>query len=87
LDPLASVPWYFSGTKDLWREGNSSKVVVVELAQPAQVKRLALSHYDPVLDDRIIDAVLADTVRFEAIKQRGGRVEAISAYDGLELIV
>ena len=71
--------------KEHW--GHSSNVVAVELAQAAQVKRLALFHHDPVLDDPKIEAVLADTVRFEAISRRGAKIEVISAYDGLELTV
>jgi ribonuclease BN (tRNA processing enzyme) len=71
--------------KEHW--GHSSNVVAVELAQAAQVKRLALFHHDPVLDDRMLEVVLADTVRFEAISRRGAKAEVISAYDGLELTI
>jgi phosphoribosyl 1,2-cyclic phosphodiesterase len=71
--------------KEDW--GHSSNVVAVELAQAAQAKRLALFHHEPVLDDRMIEVVLADTVRFEWISRRDGKVEVISAYDGLELAV
>jgi hypothetical protein len=46
-----------------------------------------LFHHEPVLDDRMIEVVLADTVRFECISRRGDKVEVISAYDGLELTV
>ena len=67
--------------------GHSSNVVAVELSQAAQVKRLALFHHDPVLDDRMLEVVLDDTMRFEAISRRGEKVEVISAYDGLELTV
>jgi phosphoribosyl 1,2-cyclic phosphodiesterase len=67
--------------------GHSSNVVAVELSQAAQVKRLALFHHDPVLDDRMLEVVLADTVRFEAISRRGAKVEVLSAYDGLDLTV
>jgi len=67
--------------------GHSSNVVAVELAHAAQVKRLALFHHDPVLDDRMLEVVLGDTVRFEAISRRGARTEVISAYDGLELTI
>jgi ribonuclease BN (tRNA processing enzyme) len=66
---------------------HSSNVVAVELAHAAQVKRLALFHHDPVLDDRMLEVVLGDTVRFEAISRRGARTEEISAYDGLELTI
>ena len=71
--------------KEHW--GHSSNVVAVELAQAAQVKRLALFHHDPVLDDRMLEVVLADTVRFEAISRRRAKVEVLSAFDGLELTV
>jgi anti-anti-sigma factor len=71
--------------KEDW--GHSSNVVAVEMAQAAGVKRLALFHHEPVLDDRMIEVVLADTVRFEWISRRGDKVEVISAYDGLDLTV
>ena len=71
--------------KEHW--GHSSNVVAVELAQAAQVKRLALFHHDPILDDQMIDAVLADTMRFETISRHGTKVEVIAAYDGLELTI
>ena len=71
--------------KEHW--GHSSNVVAVELAQAARVKRLALFHHDPVLDDPKIEAVLADTVRFEAISRRGAKLDVLAAYDGLELTI
>jgi phosphoribosyl 1,2-cyclic phosphodiesterase len=71
--------------KEDW--GHSSNVIAVELAQAAQVKRLALFHHEPVLDDRMIEVVLADAVRYEWISRRGEKVEVVSAYDGLELTV
>jgi len=69
--------------KEDW--GHSSNVIAVELAQAAQVKRLALFHHEPVLDDRMIEGVLADAVRYECISRPGHKVVVISAYDGLEL--
>jgi len=71
--------------KEHW--GHSNNIVAVELAQAAQVKRLALFHHDPVLDDRMLDGVLAETERFEAISRRGTKTEVLSAYDGLELTI
>jgi anti-anti-sigma factor len=71
--------------KEDW--GHSSNVVGVELAQAAQVKRLALFHHEPVMDDRMIEVVLAETVQSEGISRRGNKVEVISAYDGLELTI
>jgi ribonuclease BN (tRNA processing enzyme) len=69
--------------KEDW--GHSSNVVAVELAQAARVRRLVLFHHEPVYDDRMLEEILADTVRFEAISRPGHEVEVISAYDGLEL--
>jgi anti-anti-sigma factor len=71
--------------KEDW--GHSSNVIAVELAQAAGVKRLALFHHEPILNDQMIEGVLAETVRFEWISRRGNKVEIISAYDGLELTV
>jgi anti-anti-sigma factor len=69
--------------KEDW--GHSSNVVAVELAQAAGVRRLVLFHHEPVYDDRMLEEIFADTVRFEAISRPGPEVEVISAYDGLEL--
>ena len=69
--------------KEDW--GHSSNVVAVELAQAAQVKRLVLFHHEPVMDDRMLEIVLAETVRSAWISRPGHEVEVISAYDGLEL--
>jgi len=71
--------------KEHW--GHSNNIVAVELAQAAQVKQLALFHHDPVLDDQMIEDVLADTVRFEAISRCGAKVDVLAAYDGLELTI
>jgi ribonuclease BN (tRNA processing enzyme) len=69
--------------KEDW--GHSSNVVAVELAQAARVRRLVLFHHEPVYDDRMLEEIFADTVRFEAISRPGHEVEVISAHDGLEL--
>ncbi len=69
--------------KEDW--GHSSNIVAVELAQAARVKRLVLFHHEPAYDDRMIEKVFADTVRFEEISRPDQKVEVISAYDGLEL--
>ena len=71
--------------KEDW--GHSSNMVGVELAQAAQVKRLILFHHEPLLDDRMIEDKLAETVRFEWISRRGEKVEVISAFDGMELTI
>jgi anti-anti-sigma factor len=67
--------------------GHSNNIVAVELAQAAQVKRLVLFHHEPACDDRMIEAVFGETVRFEEISRDGHKVEVIAAYDGLDLIV
>jgi anti-anti-sigma factor len=71
--------------KEDW--GHSSNMVAVELAQAAQVKRLVLFHHEPAYDDRMIEAVYGETVRFEEISRDGHKVEVIAAFDGLELTV
>jgi anti-anti-sigma factor len=69
--------------KEDW--GHSNNVVAVELAQAARAKRLVLFHHEPVCDDRMIERVLAETVRLEEISRHGDKLEVIAAYDGLEL--
>jgi len=71
--------------KEDW--GHSSNMIAVELAQMAKAKRLVLFHHEPVFDDRTIERVLAETVRFEEISRAGHKVEVLSAYDGLELTI
>lgn len=71
--------------KEDW--GHSSNIVAVELAQAARVKRLVLFHHEPAYDDRMIEAVLGETVRFEELSREGHRVEVVAAYDGLDLTV
>jgi anti-anti-sigma factor len=71
--------------KEDW--GHSSNMVAVELAQLARVKRLVLFHHEPVFDDRTIERVLAETIRFEELSRNDHKVEVVSAFDGLELII
>ena len=72
--------------KEDW--GHSSNMIAVELAQMAKAKRLVLFHHEPVFDDRTIERVLNETIRFEEISRGDGhKIEVISAYDGLELTV
>jgi anti-anti-sigma factor len=65
--------------------GHSSNIVAVELAQKARVRRLVLFHHEPTYDDRMIEAVLGETIRFEELSRDGHKVEVIAAYDGLDL--
>ena len=68
--------------KEDW--GHSSNVLGVELCQMAGAKRLALFHHEPVNDDARIDAILAETIRFEEITREGGApLSVCAAYDGL----
>lgn len=71
--------------KEDW--GHSSNIVAVELAQLANVKQLVLFHHEPAYDDAVIERVLRETARYEEISRDGHRVEVISAYDGLELMI
>ena len=56
------------------------------MAQKAAVKRLVMFHHEPTYDDRMIEAVLGETIRFEQISRDGHKVEVIAAYDGLDLV-
>lgn len=73
--------------------GHSSNIVGVELCQQAGVETLCMFHHEPVNGDGKLEALLAETRRFEEITrdallpgdELGRPVEVISAYDGLEL--
>jgi len=65
--------------------GHSSNVVGVELCQRAGAGHLCLFHHEPVFDDAAIDAVLAETRRFEEITRSGAPLRVSAAYDGLEI--
>jgi phosphoribosyl 1,2-cyclic phosphodiesterase len=65
--------------------GHSSNVVGVELCQRAGVRHLCMFHHEPVFDDAAIDAVLAETRRFEEITRTGAPLYVSAAYDGLEI--
>ena len=73
--------------KEDW--GHSSNIIAVELCQLARARHLCLFHHEPVFDDAMLDKILAETIRFEAISRDAAdlaeplRVSA--AYDGLEI--
>lgn len=70
--------------KEDW--GHSSNVLGVELCQMAGAKRLALFHHEPVNDDERIDAILAETIRFEEITRgEAAALQVLAAYDGLAI--
>jgi phosphoribosyl 1,2-cyclic phosphodiesterase len=53
----------------------------------AGAKQLCLFHHEPVNDDARIDAILAETIRFEEITRTGVALKICAAYDGLEIEV
>ncbi len=66
--------------------GHSSNVIGIDLAQRANVKRLALFHHEPNSDDAAILAIEAESRRFEQLTREGRpALEILSAYDGLEI--
>ncbi|NOT40452.1 MAG: MBL fold metallo-hydrolase [Alphaproteobacteria bacterium] len=67
--------------KEDW--GHSSNVLGVELCQTACAKQLCLFHHEPVNDDARIDAILAETIRFEEITRTGTALKVCAAYDGM----
>jgi anti-anti-sigma factor len=71
--------------KEDW--GHSNNMAAVELAQLAGVRRLVMFHHEPVFDDRMIERVLVETIRFEEISRSGRKIEVVSAFDGMELTV
>jgi phosphoribosyl 1,2-cyclic phosphodiesterase len=71
--------------KEDW--GHSSNIVGVELAQMADVEHLCLFHHEPAFDDRRIQSVLEDTIRFEQLTRQGRPLKITAAYDGMEIEV
>lgn len=73
--------------KEDW--GHSSNIIGVELCQRAGARRLALFHHEPVYDDARIDAVLADTRRYEEIRRAAypdhPPLQILASYDGLTI--
>jgi phosphoribosyl 1,2-cyclic phosphodiesterase len=68
--------------KEDW--GHSSNILGVELCHMAGAKQLALFHHEPVYDDERIEAILAETIRFEEITRPGDlALKVCTAYDGL----
>jgi phosphoribosyl 1,2-cyclic phosphodiesterase len=67
--------------------GHSSNMVGVELAQMAEVKRLALFHHEPANDDHALDKILADSRRLEEITRDAHAVDVLMAYDGLTVVL
>ena len=66
--------------------GLSSLVDAVDVAIRAQVKRLALFHYDQDYSDDTIDA-LVERGRRMLDEQGGGKIELLGASEGLTLTI
>jgi phosphoribosyl 1,2-cyclic phosphodiesterase len=69
--------------KEDW--GHSSNITGVELCQRAGARHLCLFHHEPVSEDAVIDALLAETRRFESITRGGTPLQVSAAYDGMEI--
>src|SRR5215831_15255514 len=60
--------------------GHSSAEYAVKLAQRAQVKRLALTHHDPLREDDAVDRVLAG-IR-DGLQAAGSSLQVSAAVEG-----
>ncbi len=66
--------------------GHSSNIVAVDMCLAAQARRLALFHHEPTYSDEDLDALLAETVRYEALSRDGrAPLQVLCSYDGLEI--
>ena len=64
--------------------GHSSNIVGVDLCLAAGVRTLCLFHHEPVHGDEALDAILAETRRYEEIARTGARLDVVAAFDGME---
>jgi len=69
--------------KEDW--GHSSNIVAIDLCHEAGAKRLALFHHEPVYNDRDLDRVHRESVRYEELTRQEKPLEVLCAYDGLEV--
>lgn len=67
--------------------GHSSNLIGVDLCHRAGVKHLCLFHHEPACDDRMIQRVLDETIRYEEIVRPNVPLKISSAYDGMVLDV
>ncbi|MBP8232646.1 MAG: MBL fold metallo-hydrolase [Rhizorhabdus sp.] len=68
--------------------GHSSNVMAVNLCHGAGARKLALFHHEPTSNDRDIDALLEETIQYEALSRKDRQpLEIVCSYDGLELQV
>ncbi|MGB0504710.1 MAG: MBL fold metallo-hydrolase [Pikeienuella sp.] len=69
--------------KEDW--GHSSNIVGVELAHIAGVKKLLLTHHEPLNGDELLSKIVDKSVQYEELHRPKGadKVEVVGAYDGL----
>lgn len=66
--------------------GHSSNIVAVDMCLAAGARRLALFHHEPTYSDDDLDALLAETVRYEALSRDDrAPLHVLCSYDGLEI--
>jgi len=71
--------------KEDW--GHSSNLVAIDLCHEAQAKSLALFHHEPTYEDKDIQRMHEESIRYEELTRNGPPLEVICAYDGLEVRV
>jgi phosphoribosyl 1,2-cyclic phosphodiesterase len=69
--------------KENW--GHSNNIVAVELGAKAGVRRLALFHNEPTVDDVALETFLNDTRRYLTIYDPESTMTVYLAYDGMEI--
>src|SRR5262249_51992931 len=68
--------------------GHSSNVMAVNLCHGAGARKLVLFHHEPTSSDADIDALFAETIRYEELNRKGRTpLEIVCSYDSLELQV
>ena len=66
--------------------GHSSNIVAVDMCLAAGAKRLALFHHEPTSSDADLDALLDETVRYEALcREDRAPLQILCSHDGLEI--
>ena len=71
--------------KEDW--GHSSNLVAIDLFHEPQAKSLALFHHEPTYEDKDIQRMHEESIRYEELTRNGPPLEVICAYDGLEVRV
>jgi phosphoribosyl 1,2-cyclic phosphodiesterase len=67
--------------------GHSSALIGVDIAAAAGVKRLILSHHEPLYDDHKIDQIFQDAFGYARQRMNAQEGQVLVAYEGLELQV